>query len=188
MARLSSPLTAPFPVAHPFLPRTKTRTTSPPPKKQLKTSDNNRRHREFKANQRREFARLAQSLQAYALVARGVRLLATNQTGSRPRATVVMTQGSPDTWDGIVTVFGPRTAAGLQPLHADLTPALMAAGRRGSAATQDDDGEGEEGPCPASASAQQTTSQGDETGPCITGFVSKPGAGGRAHGAVRALA
>lgn len=114
------------------------------------------RHREFRANLRREFARLTQCLQAYALVARGVRLLATNQTGSKARTSIVMTQGTPDLWDGIVTVFGSRTAAGLQPLHVDLSEVAAAAR---------DDQDREDGQ------------------PCIRGHVSKPGAGVRAHGA-----
>lgn len=52
------------------------------------------RHKEFQRNLKREYAKLIALLQAYALLATGVRLLCTNQTGSGSRTTVVSTQGS----------------------------------------------------------------------------------------------
>lgn len=54
------------------------------------------RYKEFQRNLRREYARLVALLQAYALVATGVRLIATNQAGGGARTTVVSTQGGAD--------------------------------------------------------------------------------------------
>lgn len=82
-------------------------------------------------------------LQAYALIATGVRIICTNQAsrlsdvrpltdasrsqadlrcpsqvGGGARSTVVSTQGAASVRDNIVTVFGARTAEGLQVLSA----------------------------------------------------------------------
>lgn len=123
------------------------------------------RHREFKAGLRREFSKLTHCLQAYALVARGVRLIATHQQGSGPRATVVATQGSTDAWSDVIAVFGPKAAAGLQTFSADLS----------------------EDVCGGSADAEEGREGGTEqTDPSfrVTGYVSRPGMGGRMQGAV----
>ncbi|KFM24407.1 Mismatch repair endonuclease PMS2 [Auxenochlorella protothecoides] len=121
------------------------------------------RHREFKAGLRREFSKLTHCLQAYALVARGVRLIATHQQGSGPRATVVATQGSTDAWSDVIAVFGPKAAAGLQTFSADLS----------------------EDVCGGSADAEEGREGGTEqTDPSfrVTGYVSRPGMGGRMQG------
>ncbi|KAL6769122.1 MLH2 [Auxenochlorella protothecoides x Auxenochlorella symbiontica] len=121
------------------------------------------RHREFKASLRREFSKLTHCLQAYALVARGVRLIATHQQGSGPRATVVATQGSTDAWSDVIAVFGPKAAAGLQTFSADLS----------------------EGVCGGGADAEGGREGGTEqTDPSfrVTGYVSRPGMGGRMQG------
>jgi DNA mismatch repair protein PMS2 len=54
--------------------------------------------------------------QAYALIAKGVRLVCTNQVGKSGRTTVVQTQGSGSVKDNIITVFGSKTATCLEPL------------------------------------------------------------------------
>ena len=64
-------------------------------------------------------------LQAYALVATGVRIIATHASsgtgggaGGGARATVVSTQGAPSVRDNVVAVFGAKAAEGLEPLPA----------------------------------------------------------------------
>lgn len=54
--------------------------------------------------------------QAYALIAKGVRMVCTNQVGKSGRTTIVQTQGSGSVKDNIITVFGSKTATCLEPL------------------------------------------------------------------------
>jgi DNA mismatch repair protein PMS2 len=56
-------------------------------------------------------------LQAYALIAKGVRIVCTNQVGKSGRSTVIQTQGSGSVKDNVITVFGIKTAACLEPLE-----------------------------------------------------------------------
>ncbi|CAK9200839.1 unnamed protein product [Sphagnum jensenii] len=75
------------------------------------------RHKEFTRNIRREYGRLLSILQAYALIAKGVRIVCTNQVGKSGRSTVIQTQGSGSVKDNVITVFGIKTAACLEPLE-----------------------------------------------------------------------
>ncbi|MEW5316024.1 MAG: hypothetical protein WDW38_007416 [Sanguina aurantia] len=74
------------------------------------------RHREFLKNVKREFSKLVAVLQAYALIATRVRLIATNQVGKGGgRVTVVSTSGcsagrEPGVRDNLVQVFGSKAA------------------------------------------------------------------------------
>ncbi|KAG0603735.1 hypothetical protein M758_10G116800 [Ceratodon purpureus] len=74
------------------------------------------RYKEFNRNIRREYGRLLSILQAYALIAKGVRIVCTNQVGKSGRTTIVQTQGSGSVKDNIITVFGSKTATCLEPL------------------------------------------------------------------------
>ncbi|KAH9542752.1 hypothetical protein CY35_13G024300 [Sphagnum magellanicum] len=75
------------------------------------------RYKEFTRNIRREYGRLLSILQAYALIAKGVRIVCTNQVGKSGRSTVIQTQGSGSVKDNVITVFGIKTAACLEPLE-----------------------------------------------------------------------
>lgn len=55
--------------------------------------------------------------QAYALIAKGVRIVCTNQVGKSGRTTIVQTQGNGSVKDNIITVFGSKTATCLEPLN-----------------------------------------------------------------------
>lgn len=55
-------------------------------------------------------------IQAYAVIAKGVRLLCTNTTGKNTKAVVLKTQGSGSLKDNIITVFGMSTFSCLQPV------------------------------------------------------------------------
>ncbi|RWR95291.1 DNA mismatch repair protein [Cinnamomum micranthum f. kanehirae] len=70
---------------------------------------------EFSRNARREFGKFTSLLNAYALMARGVRLVCTNTTGKN-KSVVLKTPGSSSIKDNIITVFGTSTFACLEPL------------------------------------------------------------------------
>ena len=55
--------------------------------------------------------------QAYALIAKGVRIVCTNQVGKSGRTTIVQSQGSGSVKDNIITVFGSKTATCLESLN-----------------------------------------------------------------------
>lgn len=74
------------------------------------------RYKEFNRNIRREYGRLLSLLHAYALIAKGVRLVCTNMTGKSSKNFVLRTPGSGSIKDNIVTVFGTKTLACLDPL------------------------------------------------------------------------
>jgi DNA mismatch repair protein PMS2 len=59
--------------------------------------------------------------QAYALTSTDVRLICTNQSGSADRSTVIQTQGGRSLKDNIVTVFGTKFAASLEPLEVSIS-------------------------------------------------------------------
>lgn len=56
-------------------------------------------------------------IQAYALTAKGVRLVCTNTTGKNKNSVVLKTQGSGSLKDNIITVFGMNTFTCLDPLN-----------------------------------------------------------------------
>ncbi|CAM6083351.1 unnamed protein product [Calypogeia fissa] len=76
------------------------------------------RFKEFRRenNLRREYGRLLSLLQAYALIAKGVRIICSHQVGKGARNVVVQTQGNTSLRDNLVTVFGTKTASCMEQL------------------------------------------------------------------------
>nr|QHA10207.1 PMS1 [Allium cepa] len=73
------------------------------------------RSKEFNRNIRREYGKLISLLNAYAIMAKGVRLLCTNISGKNTKSLVLKTQGSSSIKDNIITVFGIKTFKCLEP-------------------------------------------------------------------------
>ncbi|AQK53276.1 DNA mismatch repair protein PMS1 [Zea mays] len=73
------------------------------------------RSKEFSRNIRKEYGKVISLLNAYALIAKGVRLLCTNTVGKNSKMVVLRTQGSSSMKDTIITVFGPNTFKCLEP-------------------------------------------------------------------------
>lgn len=59
--------------------------------------------------------------QAYAVIAKGVRLVCTNMTGKNARSVVLKTQGSGCLKENIIMVFGTSTFSCLEPLRLDIS-------------------------------------------------------------------
>ena len=97
------------------------------------------RHREFKRNIRKEYAKCLELVQAYALISTGVRITCTNQVGKRyagslpfpsrprhtshhvsPRNTVLATQGQANIKDNISDIFGSKILNQLAEVKIDL--------------------------------------------------------------------
>ncbi|CAH2071956.1 unnamed protein product [Thlaspi arvense] len=74
------------------------------------------RSKEFKRNIRKEYGKLVSLLNAYALIAKGVRFVCSNTTEKTPKCVVLNTQGRGSLKDNIVTVFGLNTFTSLQPV------------------------------------------------------------------------
>ncbi|KAJ1695199.1 hypothetical protein LUZ63_011897 [Rhynchospora breviuscula] len=79
------------------------------------------RCKEFSRNIKREYGKLITLLNAYALIAKGVRLLCTNTTSKGSKSVVLKTQGSSSLKDNIINVFGLNTFQCLTPLHLTLS-------------------------------------------------------------------
>ncbi|XP_052172567.1 DNA mismatch repair protein PMS1 isoform X5 [Diospyros lotus] len=75
------------------------------------------RSKEFHRNIRKEYGKLISLLNAYALIAKGVRLVCTNTTGKNMKSVVLKTQGSGSLKDNIITVFGMSTFSCLEPVN-----------------------------------------------------------------------
>ncbi|GAV87176.1 LOW QUALITY PROTEIN: DNA_mis_repair domain-containing protein/MutL_C domain-containing protein/HATPase_c_3 domain-containing protein, partial [Cephalotus follicularis] len=74
------------------------------------------RSKEFSRNIRKEYGKLVSLLNAYALIAKGVRLVCTNITGKNSKSVVLKTQGSGSLRDNIITVFGVNIFSCLEPV------------------------------------------------------------------------
>ncbi|KAI3975288.1 hypothetical protein MKX01_033528 [Papaver californicum] len=74
------------------------------------------RSKEFSRNIRREYGKLISLLHAYAVIAKGVRIVCTNTTGRNTKSVVLKTQGSNSIKDNIITVFGMSIFTCLEPL------------------------------------------------------------------------
>ncbi|XP_020686889.1 DNA mismatch repair protein PMS1 isoform X1 [Dendrobium catenatum] len=74
------------------------------------------RNKEFSRNIRREYGKLTSLLNAYALMAKGVRFLCTNITGKNSKSVVLKTQGNLSIKENIITVLGLNTFQCLEPL------------------------------------------------------------------------
>ncbi|XP_071505318.1 mismatch repair endonuclease PMS2-like [Diadema antillarum] len=66
------------------------------------------RHKEFLRNLKKEFTKMVQVLQAYCIIASGVKLTCTNQTGNGKKSIVVSTNGTATMKDSITNVFGSK--------------------------------------------------------------------------------
>ncbi|XP_073054238.1 DNA mismatch repair protein PMS1 isoform X2 [Primulina eburnea] len=86
------------------------------------------RSKEFQRNIRKEYGKLIGLLNAYALVAKGVRLICTNTTGKNSRSVVLQTQGGGSLKDNIITVFGMSTFSCLEPVRVSITDDCMVEG------------------------------------------------------------
>ncbi|XP_073130166.1 DNA mismatch repair protein PMS1 isoform X2 [Henckelia pumila] len=86
------------------------------------------RSKEFQRNIRKEYGKLIGLLNAYALVAKGVRLICTNTTGKNARSVVLKTQGGGSLKDNIITVFGMSTFSSLEPVRVSITDDCMVEG------------------------------------------------------------
>ncbi|GJY91086.1 DNA mismatch repair protein [Tanacetum coccineum] len=75
------------------------------------------RCKEFHRNIRKEYGKLISLLQAYALIAKGVRLVCTNTIGKNKNSGVLKTQGSGYLKDNIITMFGMNTFNCLEPVN-----------------------------------------------------------------------
>lgn len=75
------------------------------------------RKREFTKNIRKEFTRMCQIMQGYGLVARGVRIICTNQTQKGAKTTVMATGGSQSYLENITAIFGPKQKVDLMELR-----------------------------------------------------------------------
>ncbi|KAI3682756.1 hypothetical protein L1987_82977 [Smallanthus sonchifolius] len=75
------------------------------------------RCKEFHRNIRKEYGKLISLLNAYALTAKGVRLVCKNTTGKNKTSAVLTTQGSGSLKDNIITVFGMNTFTCLEPVN-----------------------------------------------------------------------
>ncbi|KAG2312078.1 hypothetical protein Bca52824_023635 [Brassica carinata] len=74
------------------------------------------RSKEFKRNIRKEYGKLVSLLNAYALIAKGVRFVCSNTTEKSPKSVVLSTQGKGSLQDNIITLFGMTTFTSLQPV------------------------------------------------------------------------
>ncbi|XP_030451572.1 DNA mismatch repair protein PMS1 isoform X1 [Syzygium oleosum] len=74
------------------------------------------RSKEFSRNIRKEYGKLISLMNAYALIAKGVRIVCTNTTGRNAKSVVLKTQGSGSLKDNIITVFGMNTFKCLEPV------------------------------------------------------------------------
>ncbi|KAJ8898622.1 hypothetical protein K2173_004235 [Erythroxylum novogranatense] len=79
------------------------------------------RSKEFCRNIRKEYGKLISLLNAYALIAKGVRLVCTNAAGKSAKSVVLKTQGSNSLKDNIITVFGMSTFSCLEPVYVQLS-------------------------------------------------------------------
>ncbi|KAH9622924.1 hypothetical protein KSS87_013132 [Heliosperma pusillum] len=86
------------------------------------------RNKEFRRNIRKEYGKLISLLNAYALIAKRVRLVCTNMSGKNARSIVLKTQGSGSIKDNIITLFGMSTFTCLEPLSMSISENCRAEG------------------------------------------------------------
>ncbi|KAI3449497.1 hypothetical protein Pfo_006162 [Paulownia fortunei] len=86
------------------------------------------RSKEFRRNIRKEYGKLISLLNAYALIAKGVRLVCTNTTGKNLRSVVLKTQGSGSLKENIITVFGTSTFSCLEPVKLSISDGCVVEG------------------------------------------------------------
>ncbi|KAG8663509.1 hypothetical protein MANES_01G217500v8 [Manihot esculenta] len=86
------------------------------------------RSKEFRRNIRKEYGKLISLLNAYALIAKGVRLVCSNTTGKNAKSVVLKTQGSDSLKGNIITVFGMNTFNCLEPVNICISDNCMVDG------------------------------------------------------------
>uniref|UniRef100_A0A0Q3VUG2 DNA mismatch repair protein S5 domain-containing protein n=1 Tax=Setaria italica TaxID=4555 RepID=A0A0Q3VUG2_SETIT len=86
------------------------------------------RSKEFNRNIRKEYGKVISLLNAYALIAKGVRLLCTNTVGKNSKMVVLRTQGSSSMKDNIITVFGLNTFKSLEPFSVTISDGCQVEG------------------------------------------------------------
>ncbi|KAL6505020.1 hypothetical protein OROGR_024837 [Orobanche gracilis] len=86
------------------------------------------RSKEFHRNIRKEYGKLISLLNAYALIAKGVRIVCTNMTGKNARSVVLKTQGSGSLKENIITVFGTSTFCCLDPVNLSISDGCLVEG------------------------------------------------------------
>ncbi|XP_062219496.1 DNA mismatch repair protein PMS1 isoform X2 [Phragmites australis] len=79
------------------------------------------RSKEFRRNIRKEYGKVISLLNAYALIAKGVRLLCTNTVSKNSKMVVLRTQGSSSMKDNIITVFSLNTFKCLEPFSVTIS-------------------------------------------------------------------
>ncbi|XP_047171306.1 DNA mismatch repair protein PMS1 isoform X2 [Vigna umbellata] len=86
------------------------------------------RSKEFSRNIRREYGKLVSLLNAYALIAKGVRFVCTNTTAKNVKSVVLKTQGSGSLKDNIITVLGMNTFNCLEPVTLSISDSCKVEG------------------------------------------------------------
>ncbi|KAG2659461.1 hypothetical protein PVAP13_1KG357800 [Panicum virgatum] len=86
------------------------------------------RSKEFSRNIRKEYGKVISLLNAYALIAKGVRLLCTNTVGKNSKMVVLRTQGSSSMKDNIITIFGLNTFKCLEPFSVTISDGCQVEG------------------------------------------------------------
>ncbi|KAL7112718.1 hypothetical protein ACP275_04G019600 [Erythranthe tilingii] len=86
------------------------------------------RSKEFRRNIRKEYGKLISLLNAYALIAKGVRLVCSNTTGKNVRSVVLKTQGSESLKENIIMVFGMSTFSCLDPVRLSISDDYLVEG------------------------------------------------------------
>ncbi|CAO2046387.1 unnamed protein product [Urochloa humidicola] len=86
------------------------------------------RSKEFSRNIRKEYGKVISLLNAYALIAKGVRLICTNTVGKNSKMVVLRTQGSSSVKDNIITVFGLNTFKCLEPFSVTISDGCQVEG------------------------------------------------------------
>ncbi|CAA0832028.1 DNA mismatch repair protein PMS1 [Striga hermonthica] len=86
------------------------------------------RSKEFQRNIRKEYGKLISLLNAYALIAKGVRIVCTNTTGKNARSVVLKTQGSGSLRENIVSVLGTSTFSCLESVNLSLSDGCVVEG------------------------------------------------------------
>ncbi|KAK7392328.1 hypothetical protein VNO78_20762 [Psophocarpus tetragonolobus] len=86
------------------------------------------RSKEFSRNIRKEYGKLVSLLNAYALIAKGVRFVCTNTTGKNVRSVVLKTQGSGSLKDNVITVLGMNTFSCLEPVTLSISDSCKVEG------------------------------------------------------------
>ncbi|GKV04896.1 hypothetical protein SLEP1_g16990 [Rubroshorea leprosula] len=86
------------------------------------------RSKEFHRNIRKEYGKLISLLNAYALIAKGVRLVCTNTTGKNVKSVVLKSQGSGSLKDNIIQVLGMNTFNCLEPISISISDSCSVEG------------------------------------------------------------